>query len=239
MRRSLLLVLASVSLLLAACSEGGGTSADPDPASTTVAPDATATSSATTIAPATIVAPGTTAAPGELAGALLGPADVGEGFEVLASNGEDEPDELTPCGTPSVQSVVPPLDRAAIDLANRDRALYLTQEVFAYQDDASAVEAMSVGRDGLGCGSGTSTEPDGSTLEFDLTEADLPDGLGDDAFGYQGTVVTDGQSVRAIFVAVQDGRAVSTITFIAGGEDDGPPILPILEIAADKLASVA
>jgi len=238
MRRALLLVLAASALLAAACSSGGDAGTATTAAPTTAEPATTAGEPGTTAAPdgsaSTTVGGGSSV---DLSQALLQAEEVGEGFVAVPAD-EDDPDELTPCGTPSVQVLVPAVARDAVDLVNQERNLFLSQEVFAYEDQAAAERALAAGHEGLACGSGTS-ESDGSTIEFDLNEVQPPPGLGDAAFAYQGTVTAAGQTVNTIFVAIQDGRAVSTLSFLAAGDDPGPPVEPILSIAASRLASVA
>ncbi len=175
---------------------------------------------------------------GALEDALLTVDDVGEGF-VATPGDPGDPDDLTPCGTPGVQQVVPPADQASVDLTNDDADLFLSHQVFAYEEPGAAQEAMAAGREGLACGSGSSTEDDGSTTEFELAEVDPPEGLAEEVFAYTGTVTTGGQTVDATFVALRQGSAISTMTFISGSDSVGPPIEPILGIAADKLATIS
>jgi hypothetical protein len=133
---------------------------------------------------------------------------------------------------------VPPADQAGVDLSNDDANLLLSQQVYAYEEPNTAMEAMAAGHEGLACGSGTSTEADGSTTEFELSEVDVPEGLAEEVFAFSGTVTTGGQTVDATFVALRQGSAISTMTFISASDSTGPPIEAILEIAADKLAAV-
>jgi hypothetical protein len=234
MRRPLLLVATSTVLLLAAC---GGDDGDSSP--TTSVATATTASAASTAPPDPTDPPATTEDAGGLEAALLTADDVGEGF-VATPGDPGDPDDLTPCGTPSVQQVVPPADQVGVDLTNAEANLFLSQQVFAYADADEAIEAMAAGHEGLACGSGTSSDDDGNPIEFDLAEVtDPPEGLGDEAFAFNGTVTTGGQTVDTVFAAIRHGSAISTMTFISAGDSDGPPIGPILQTAADKLATVA
>ena len=236
-------------LLLAACSDDGDSSTTTAaPSATTVAPGTTEAST-TTEAPATTEgtdaptttdgsgAASTTTGDGGLEDALLTPADVGEGF-VGSSADLGDPDDLSPCGTPTVRLVVPPADEAGVELVNEEADLLLSQQVFAYEEPSVAGEAMAAGHEGLACGSGTMTEADGETTEFELAEVEVPEGLAEEAFAFEGSVTTGGQTVDATFVALRQGSAISTMTFISAPDAGGPAIEPILEIAAEKLASV-
>jgi hypothetical protein len=82
------------------------------------------------------------------------------------------------------------------------------------------------------------TEADGETTEFELAEVEVPEGLAEEVFAFEGTVTTGGQTVDATFVALRQGAAISTMTFISAPDAAGPAIEPILEIAAEKLAAV-
>ena len=237
MRRPLLLVATATMLLLAACSDDGESS--PTTAATSATTEAPATTESTD-APSTTDESGpssTTSGGGDLEDALLTADDVGEGF-VATPGDPGDPDDLTPCGTPGVEQVVPSLDEASVDLSNDEANLFLSHQVLAYEESGVAEEAMAAGREGLACGSGTSTEADGSTTEFELAEVEVPEGLAEEVFAFSGTVTTGGQTVDATFVALRQGSAISTMTFISASDSTGPPIEPVLQIAADKLAAV-
>ena len=72
------------------------------------------------------------------------------------------------------------MDQAGVDLTNDDANLFLSHQVFAYEESGAAQEAMAAGHEGLGCGSGTSTEADGTTTEFELAEVEVPEGLAEE-----------------------------------------------------------
>lgn len=226
-------------MVVAAC---GGSSGEAATTVKTTTTEAATTAATTTVARATTTAPptsfpATTRPPGPLASALLTADDVGPGF--LATPGElDDPDDTTPCGTPGVDQVVPPALQDSVDINNLIANLFVSHSVNQYADAATAEKAMAAGQEGLACGKGTSTESDGSTVDFELTEIPLT-GLGDQAFAYSGTATTGGQAVAVSFVAMRIGRAVSVLTFLSEPEADGPPADPILLAAETKLATIA
>ena len=108
-------------------------------------------------------------------------------------------------------------------MSNEEANLLLSQQVFAYEEPSAAEEAMAAGHEGLACGSGTSTEADGETTEFELAEVEVPEGLAEEAFAFEGTVTTGGQTVDATFVALRQGSAISTMTFISAPDSHGSP----------------
>ena len=179
-----------------------------------------------------------TIGPGPLTAALLTAEDVGDGF-VASRSGATEPDDTTPCGTPSPSSVVGIGERDSVDITNNDRGLVLSQSIERYDDEATAQKAMTVGKAGLACGSGTSTNDDGSSVKFDLQELTLPSPLGDESFAYGGTAVVGDQTISILFVAARDGRAITSLTFQSLAGDQGPDAAPILAKAEQKLATVA
>jgi hypothetical protein len=125
-----------------------------------------------------------------------------------------------------------------VDIVNEERGLQLSHTVERYTDEATAQQAMTLGQAGLACGSGTSTNDDGSTVGFDLQEVELASSIGDEAFAYSGTATTGGQSFDVIFVAIRDGRAIAALTFLSTEGDQGPPVEPILATVEEKLATV-
>jgi hypothetical protein len=239
------LLTSAVVLALAGC--GGD---DDDAASTTAGVTATeapattdattTTESPTTTVPATTTTEGTTTtdAADPLAAALLTADDVGEGF-VATPSADSEPDETTPCGTPSPGTLLSTGDRESVDIANEERGLQVSHTVERYTDEAIAQQAMTLGQAGLACGSGTSTNDDGSTVDFELQEVAISSPIGDDVFAYSGTATTGGQSFDVIFVAIRDGRAIAALTFLSTAGDPGPPVEPILATVEEKLATVA
>jgi hypothetical protein len=130
-------------------------------------------------------------------------------------------------------------DRDSVDIVNEAQGLQLTHFIERYADEAAAQQAMALGRDGLACGSGTSTNDDGTTVAFELEEVELPSPLGDESFAYSGTATADGQSFDIVFVAIRDGRAVAALTFLSADGQQGPSIEPVLETVEQKLATVA
>ena len=98
---------------------------------------------------------------------------------------------------------------------------------------------MTVGKAGLACGSGTSTNDDGTSVKFDLQEVTLPSPLGDESFAYSGTATVSDQTISVIFVAARDGCVVTSVTFQSLAANQGPDVAPILAKAEQKLATVA
>jgi hypothetical protein len=219
-------------LTLVAC---GG---DDDDSSSTTAVRDTSTGAATT-ADATTGATTTEASSDDLdlSSALLVASDVGDDFTATPYDAGEE-DETTPCGTPSVQTVVPPVAQDGVEMSNEDGTLLLLHEVYVYEDEAAAAEALAAGNDGLECETGQSTADDGSTVEFVLSPGPAPADSGE-GFTYSGTVTTGDQTVNVIFAAIQEGRAIATLSFIAALRVEGPPAGPIMQTAADKLSTIS
>jgi hypothetical protein len=236
------LLTGAVVLAVSACGDDDGASttvavATTEAASTTAESTTTTEPTTTTEAATTTEGATTTVAAGPLSGALLTVEDLGEGF--VATSDDSEPDDTTPCGTPSPGSVVGSGERDSVDLTNEERGLQLSQTINRYADEAVAQRAMTLGQAGLACGSGTSTNDDGSTVEFELEEVELSSPIGDQAFAYSGTATADGQAFDIIFVAIRDGRAVTALTFLSVQGEQGPAIEPILATVEQKLATIA
>ncbi len=247
--RRLALPTVAVVFALAACggssksSSSPGTTANSAASTTTSATtEATttseaATSTAATTTPATSAAP-TTVAGSALSGALLTVEDMPAGFS--AQPGEkDDSSQPTLCGTPKAEKIVPSSEQAQVDLTNDDAGLFLEHNVYRYRDATQATAALVAGNAGLACLKGSSTASDGSVTNFDLQKQQLPAGLGDATVAYQGSVSQSGQDYNAIIVAIQNGRALSVLKFVASAGADAPDATPIIQSAAQKLTTVA
>ena len=142
--RRLLLGALAVALVSTACSSGGDNSVTTSAAS--------APSSASTSAPATTTAGGTstseeTSVEDQAQAALLTPAEVGPGFTAGTWTASD-PKQPTPCGTPSVDSTLPPQLQVGtvIGLASTQQALQ--EEISLYTAVEEATAAFQTGSAG-------------------------------------------------------------------------------------------
>jgi hypothetical protein len=134
---------------------------------------------------------------------------------------------------------VPPSSQALVTLDSSDGNFRIDQHVMQYDGEPKAMAAFPIGKAGFSCGSGTGTASDGSSYTFNFTEEQLPDGLGSDAFAYQGTLTQGSNSVNIIFVVIRNGEVIMTMQFQANPNATAPDALPIIQTAAERLGNVA
>lgn len=234
--RRLLLGALAVALVTTACSSGSDNSVT---TSAAPAPSASAPSSASTSAPATTTAGGTSTSEepsveDQAQAALLTPAEVGPGFTAGTWTASD-PKQPTPCGTPSVDSTLPPQLQVGtvIGLASTQQALQ--EEIALYTAEEEATEAFQTGSTGLTCTTGTVTFTDGSTAPIAITPAvDVTSDVGgDEATAWQ----LRGGGIQGVLVAVRLSGIVVTFQFTAPDTagDLQPDPLTVAKAGMDKI----
>jgi len=206
---------------------GPGTRSRSAPSSTSAAPSAPSSGPGTSGGPLTEA---------QVQASLLTASDIAAGFTDGTYTKSDKSQPCAPAGSPSFRARTSPKIDVGARLVHATPQAALDEQIFVYSDAAAAQQALSVGKNGLNCASGTVYYTDGTRAPITISQAaDVSADLGvDSGVAWQ----LRNKDVKGTQVAVALGPLVLTLSFAAAAGTDTTSLPDAITVARAAIAKI-